>query len=31
MAPDAEIESFLPWVDAAAARQGRAHLRLFAS
>jgi urease accessory protein len=31
MAPDAEIESFVPWVDAAAARQGRAHLRLFAS
>jgi len=31
VAPDAEIESFLPWVDAAASRQARAHLRLFAS
>jgi urease accessory protein len=29
--PDSEIESFMPWVDAAAARQARAHLRLFAS
>ena len=29
--PDAEIESFMPWVDAAAARHARAHLRLFAS
>jgi len=29
--PDAEIESFLPWVDVAASRQARAHLRLFAS
>jgi urease accessory protein len=29
--PDAEIESFMPWVDIAASRQGRAHLRLFAS
>jgi urease accessory protein len=28
---DAAIESFVPWVDAAAARQARAHLRLFAS
>ena len=28
---DAAIESFLPWVDVAAARQARAHLRLFAS
>jgi urease accessory protein len=28
---DAAIESFMPWVDAAAARQARAHLRLFAS
>jgi urease accessory protein len=28
---DAEIESFMPWVDAAAARHARAHLRLFAS
>ena len=27
----AEIESFTPWVDAAAARQARAHVRLFAS
>jgi len=27
----AEIESFMPWVDAAAARHARAHLRLFAS
>lgn len=29
--PDAEIESFMPWVDAAASRHVRAHLRLFAS
>ena len=29
--PGAEIESFMPWVDAAAARHARAHLRLFAS
>ena len=29
--PDAEIESFMPWVDAAASRHARAHLRLFAS
>jgi urease accessory protein len=29
--PDAEIESFVPWVDAAASRHTRAHLRLFAS
>jgi urease accessory protein len=29
--PDAEIESFMPWVDIAASRQARAHLRLFAS
>jgi urease accessory protein len=28
---DPVIESFLPWLDAAAARQARAHLRLFAS
>jgi urease accessory protein len=28
---DAAIESFMPWVDAAAARHSRAHLRLFAS
>jgi urease accessory protein len=28
---DAAIESFMPWVDAAAARHARAHLRLFAS
>jgi urease accessory protein len=28
---DAEIESFMPWVDAAASRHARAHLRLFAS
>jgi urease accessory protein len=27
----AEIESFMPWVDVAASRQARAHLRLFAS
>jgi urease accessory protein len=31
VAPDAQIESFLPWVDVAASRQARAHLRLFAS
>jgi urease accessory protein len=29
--PDAVFESFMPWVDAAASRQARAHLRLFAS
>jgi urease accessory protein len=29
--PDAEIESFAPWVDAAASRHIRAHMRLFAS
>jgi urease accessory protein len=29
--PDAALESFMPWVDAAAARHARAHLRLFAS
>jgi urease accessory protein len=29
--PGAEIECFMPWVDAAAARHARAHLRLFAS
>jgi urease accessory protein len=29
--PDAEIESFMPWVDAAASRHARADLRLFAS
>lgn len=29
--PNAEIESFMPWVDAAASRHARAHLRLFAS
>ena len=29
--PYAQIESFMPWVDAAASRQARAHLRLFAS
>ena len=29
--PDAEIESFMPWVDAVAARHARAHLRLFAN
>jgi urease accessory protein len=28
---DAAIESFMPWVDMAAARHARAHLRLFAS
>jgi urease accessory protein len=28
---EAEIESFMPWVDVAAARHARAHLRLFAS
>jgi urease accessory protein len=27
----AEVESFMPWVDIAASRQARAHLRLFAS
>jgi urease accessory protein len=31
VAADAEIESFMPWVDAAASRHSRAHLRLFAS
>jgi urease accessory protein len=31
VSPDAEIASFMPWVDAAASRQARAHLRLFAS
>jgi urease accessory protein len=31
IAATAEIESFMPWVDAAAARHSRAHLRLFAS
>jgi urease accessory protein len=29
--PGAEIESFMLWVDAAASRHARAHLRLFAS
>ena len=29
--PNAEIESFMPWVDAAASRHARAHLRLFAN
>jgi urease accessory protein len=29
--PTAEIESFMPFVDVAASRQARAHLRLFAS
>jgi urease accessory protein len=29
--PNAQIESFSPWVDAAASRQAHAHLRLFAS
>jgi urease accessory protein len=29
--PDTAIESFMPWVDTAASRQARAHLRLFAS
>lgn len=29
--PDPAIESFMPWLDAAAARHARAHLRLFAS
>jgi urease accessory protein len=28
---DAAIESFMPWVDVAAARHARAHVRLFAS
>ena len=28
---NAEIESFVPWIDAAAARHARAHVRLFAS
>lgn len=31
IAPAAEIESFMPWVDAAASRHARADLRLFAS
>jgi urease accessory protein len=31
ISPTAEIESFMPWVDAAASRHARAHLRLFAS
>jgi urease accessory protein len=31
IASTAEIESFMPWVDAAASRHARAHLRLFAS
>ncbi len=31
VAQAAMIESFMPWVDAAAARHSRAHLRLFAS
>jgi urease accessory protein len=31
VASNAQIESFLPWVDAAASRQAHAHLRLFAS
>jgi urease accessory protein len=31
IAPTAEIESFMPWVDAAASRHARAYLRLFAS
>ena len=31
VSPDAEVESFMPWVDAAASRHARAHLRLFAS
>jgi urease accessory protein len=31
VASDAKFESFMPWVDAAASRQARAHLRLFAS
>lgn len=29
--PAAEIMSFMPWVDAAASRHARAHMRLFAS
>ncbi len=29
--PNAAIESFLPWVDVATARQTRAHVRLFAN
>jgi urease accessory protein len=29
--PTAEIESFMPWVDVAASRHARMHLRLFAS
>jgi urease accessory protein len=29
--PTAEIESFMPWVDVAASRHARAHVRLFAS
>jgi urease accessory protein len=31
VSPDTQIESFMPWVDIAASRQARAHLRLFAS
>jgi urease accessory protein UreF len=31
LSPAAEIESFMPWVDAAASRHARAHVRLFAS
>ncbi len=31
IAATAEIESFMPWVDAAASHHARAHLRLFAS
>ena len=31
VAPTAEVESFMPWVDAIASRHARAHLRLFAS
>jgi urease accessory protein len=29
--PDAKMESFVPWIDAAALRHTRAHVRLFAS
>jgi urease accessory protein len=29
--PDSIIESFVPWIDVAASRQGRANLRLFSS
>lgn len=31
LTPSAEIESFTPWIDVAATRHSRAHLRLFAS